>query len=88
MAKKAQGLSLQTLVIAILALIVLVILVTIFTGKTAQVNKDITQCSGLLDFGESKGTCSPGPDCAAGQIKASAFGSECPKGQICCIVES
>ena len=43
--KKAQGLSLNTIIIAVLVLIVLVILVLIFSGKIVDFREGISSCS-------------------------------------------
>ncbi|HII89121.1 TPA: hypothetical protein HA253_06005, partial [Candidatus Woesearchaeota archaeon] len=40
-AKRAQELSLQTIVVAALVLVVLIVIVIIFTGKTGQTAKQI-----------------------------------------------
>ncbi len=48
MMKKAQGLSLQTIVISILALIVLVVVIFVFSGKIGDVKTSLDSC-------ESKG---------------------------------
>lgn len=50
MSRKAQGLSLNTIIIAVIVLIVLVILVMIFTGYTKKWGKD---------FGTASATCAP-----------------------------
>ncbi len=42
MSKKAQGISINTIIIAAIALIVLVILVMIFTGRMGIFGKDIS----------------------------------------------
>tara|TARA_B100002003_G_C13823909_1_gene405425 strand:+ start:380 stop:652 length:273 start_codon:yes stop_codon:yes gene_type:complete len=52
MRKKAQGLSLNTIIIAALALLVLVILAVIFMGRTGMFRKESGDCSA---FG---GSCS------------------------------
>ena len=44
--KKAQGLALNTIIIAALVLIVLVIIVMIFTGRISLFSKGIDTCSG------------------------------------------
>ena len=44
--KKAQGLSLNTIIIAVLVLIVLVILVLIFSGKMGSFRRGINACDG------------------------------------------
>lgn len=42
--KKSQGLSLNTIIIAILVIIVLVIIVLIFTGRMGSFRKSIEDC--------------------------------------------
>ena len=44
--KKAQGLSLNVIVIAVLALVVLVVMIIIFTSTTGTVSEDIQSCRG------------------------------------------
>lgn len=44
--KKAQGLSLNVVIIAVLALIVLVLLIMIFSGKLGQFRTGVSSCSG------------------------------------------
>ena len=44
--KKAQGISLNVIVIAVLALVVLVVLIMIFTGTSGTVSQDIKSCRG------------------------------------------
>lgn len=49
--RKAQGLSLNVIIIAVIALLVLVVIVWIFSGKSSQFAKGVASC-------ESKGgTC-------------------------------
>jgi len=46
MNKKAQGLSLNTIIIAVIVLIVLVVLIVIFSGKIGQFRQGVNTCSG------------------------------------------
>lgn len=69
----------------ILALVVLIVISVIFTSKSAQVSKGISQCKGLLSFGEKQGVCKDA--CTPDEVQAMGFGSDCPKGQQCCITE-
>ena len=59
MAKKAQGLPLNTIIIAALVLIVLVLLVLIFTGRINLFQKGIDTC---------QGSCSSVADCGNGVL--------------------
>src|SRR3989344_8662813 len=69
----------------ILALVVLIVISVIFTSKSAQVSQGISQCKGLLSFGEKQGVCKDA--CTPDEVQAMGFGSDCPKGQKCCITE-
>jgi len=42
--KKAQGLSLNTIIIAVIVLIVLIVLWVMFTGRMAKFTSDINEC--------------------------------------------
>lgn len=44
--RKAQGLSLNVIIIAVLALIVLVILIVIFSGKMGSFREGVSTCGG------------------------------------------
>jgi len=46
MSKKAQGMSMNVIIIAALALLVLVILAVIFIGRMGTTTKGIDQCKG------------------------------------------
>jgi len=46
MNKKAQGLSMNTIIIAVLVLVVLVILILIFSGKMGGFRRGINACDG------------------------------------------
>ena len=71
--KKAQGISLNVIIIAVLALIVLVVLVIIFTGSTGDVSQDIKSCRG------------PVFECVDDQAKCDGLESfKCPTGKKCC----
>ncbi len=54
MSKKAQGMSMNVIIIAALALLVLVILAVIFIGRMGTTTKGIDEC---------KGTCIPQEEC-------------------------
>lgn len=73
--KKAQGLSMQTVVIAAIVLIVLFVLILIFTGRINIFRQDMESC---LNKG---GTCKDAKDCDG--IRTTV--EECQKkGQVCC----
>jgi len=79
--KKAQGLSLNMVIVAAIALIILVIIVAIFTGRISVFGKGVSACS------TKGGTCKEA--CVEGETEA--FGARCPEeGQddildTCCI---
>ena len=58
MAKKAQGISINTVIIAAIALVVLVVLVAIFTGRIGLFSKGIGEVSTCKSLG---GTCINAP---------------------------
>jgi cell division protein FtsN len=79
MNKKAQGLSMETIVIAVIVLIVLAVLSIIFIGKMGIFGKSATDCQG-----KAKGAvCKAQTDgCPADYASVSGL---CPKEQICCV---
>ncbi|MBW3001721.1 hypothetical protein KY338_01005 [Candidatus Woesearchaeota archaeon] len=50
MNKKAQGLPITTIIIAILALLVLVVIILIFTGKVRVFGGELVSCTGKGGF--------------------------------------
>ena len=79
MARKAQGLSLNVIIIAAIALLVLVILAIIFIGRMGTTTKGIDACKGqcideTLECNEE-----------LGQYYQEDNTGECPEGQICCV---
>lgn len=80
MNKKAQGLSMSTIIIAAISLLVLVILATFLLRSGGDVN-EATSCDGM------NGQCVE--DCATlsidGKTYISKGQSDCPNGQKCCI---
>jgi hypothetical protein len=72
--KKAQGMSINTIVIAIIALIVLVVVILIFTGKIKFAANNMNQetCTAR------GGTCHANPVDDCGSDEMSAIGMGCP----------
>ncbi len=67
--KKAEGLSLSVIVIAVVCLIVLVILTLIFTGRINMFNQGIDECQGTCmktadECGNVGGQATYKPKCA------------------------
>jgi ABC-type cobalt transport system substrate-binding protein len=54
--KKAQGLSLQTIIIAALVIIVLVVMIAIFTGKIGDYRRSLDTCSSSITS-STEGSC-------------------------------
>jgi len=94
MKKKAQGISINTIIIAAIALIVLVVLIAIFTGRLGGFSLGVASC---VDKG---GTCQPyeadeSPAAVCEKLNAAPLrGTECAKDPdtiaggkkgICCI---
>jgi len=90
MHKKAQGLSVNTIIIAAIALIVLVVLIAVFTGRFGIFSKSLNECPGNRCMSESlckppnvimrQYSCGDGiSNTGAGGIKVS-FG-----GDVCCM---
>ena len=77
MAKKAQGMSMNVIIIAAIGLLVLVILSVIFIGRMGSFSSETGGCT------SKGGTCYPG-GCPAG---TTPFGSAtCPEqGESCCL---
>jgi hypothetical protein len=80
--RKAQGLSLNVIIIAVIAIVVLVVLIIIFTGKTRLFSQATTNC-------ESKGGhCKPkcDPDTEVKQFGTDCASRENSPGSECCIL--
>lgn len=91
--KKAQGISINTIIIAAIALIVLVVLITIFTGNMGQWIKNIFKiqhsvCETTNVQGKTtlNGHWSPNP-CPEGKqvYPADQDDQQAHNGQYCCI---
>ena len=83
MRKKAQGLSITTIIVAVIALVVLVVLVAIFTGRIGLFSAGLgeaTSCEKSLN-----GICiATGQSCGDDNVRA--YGAECPDDNfpVCC----
>ena len=75
--KKAQGLSLNTIIIAALVIMVLVILALVFTGQIGGFSEDTDGCN-------AKGGQCREDDCLDNE-QPSLFGGTCPEGFQCCM---
>ena len=80
MNKKAQGLSLNTIIIAALVIMVLIILGLVFMGRMGSFGQKQESCQA------KGGTCRT--ECAEGQMETTGFlGGACPEEHSCCIPE-
>lgn len=70
---------------AVLAMVAAVVLIIIFTGASQRSTQTVTQCKGLLDFGEFTGMCKL--SCETGETEVATFGGGCTRDQVCCLVE-
>lgn len=76
MDKKAQGISMNVIIIAAIALLVLVILSVIFIGRMGSFGEQTGACE------QQGGTCYDGPNCPQGTTKYTA---NCEEGEVCCL---
>ena len=81
MNNKAQGLSMNVIIVAAIALLVLVVIVAIFSGRMGIFNRDLTD--------QAKNECtSKGGECldTCGDGYVQSFGMTCEgAGKICCM---
>ncbi len=88
MSKKAQGLSINVIIVAAIALIVLVVLVAIFTGRLGIFGKEVSEI-GLecTDYKEGDNTASWQSDACGEGFKEifTAKDSDEHAGQYCCV---
>ena len=82
--KKAQGLSMNVIIIAALALLVLVVLSVVFIGKTGKWGADIGKCV------TNGGICAAGADRTACEVKGMVYNgvwscAEETTASVCCI---
>jgi hypothetical protein len=76
MNKKAQGISMNVIIIAAIALLVLVILSVIFIGRMGSFGQQTGSCE------SQGGTCYDGSTCPQG---TTTYDLECEEGQSCCL---
>jgi hypothetical protein len=75
MTKKAQGMSINTIIIAIIALIVLVVVILLFTGKVKFAANNMNQESCTSRGGRC--VANPTDECTSVEMSASGMG--CPR---------
>lgn len=82
MNKKSQGLSMQTIVIAILVLLVLVVVAIIFVGGVEEARKILFGFGKCEAQGEGASCIDEDASCPGLKMKLS-----CPEGQVCCVLK-
>lgn len=89
--KKAQGISMNAIIVAAIALIVLVVLVAIFTGRLGTWGQGVTtisknECTGPAYNGACRDAVVTGGCDKTREVRA--YGATgCLTGQICCIAK-
>jgi len=79
---KAQGISINTIIIAAIALIVLVLLVLIVTGNLKNWNKTANECRTRNGVCMSEESCKSDPD---NGIMVSVVNLKCEGNNVCCV---
>ena len=81
---RAQGISINTIIIAALALIVLVVLIAIFTGRLGIWGQELDKQQNKKCVSDIQGTVTLAQDCVP--PKQIVFGkfSDVSSGQVCC----
>lgn len=85
MQRKAQG-QWTHVAAAVILLIIIVVIALVFTGIIGRTQKDVSQCKGLLQFGEQEGTCKSAAACETeGGIAVTTFSRSCTDNKVCCV---
>ena len=88
MDKKAQGLSINVIIIVAIALIVLVVLVAVFTGRLGGFVKGVDETAtcqaSCTAFGMTKGEAADAAACAAPNRYAAGTYRDVTVGKVCC----
>ena len=80
--RRAQGLSLNVIIIAVICIAVLVIILVMLVGRSRIFGEATTDCpskGGSCEIGEGD----KGDDCPFGMTKI--FGARCEDGYVCCL---
>ena len=75
--RKAQGLSINVIILAIIGLIVLVVLIAIFSKQSSQSINTLESCEGR------GGQCTTAINCNIREFKLD--NAKCQKDEICCV---
>lgn len=86
MNKKAQGLTLNTMAVAVIVLVVILVTLAIFSGfvgdKVPSFLSEQTECKNQP--GAEEAQCKTSADCETGK-GVGIKGLGCPSGEVCCI---
>ncbi len=92
MDKRAQGLSINVIIIVAIALIVLVVLVAVFTGRLGGFVKGVDETAtcraSCTAFGMQKGEADDADSCEPPDRYASGTYRDVTTGKVCCCTES
>lgn len=77
--RKAQGISMEVIVVAVIALIVLAVLSFIFLGKVGTFGKTASECRAKAEGAECKNNC------GKGEIPINGL---CEGEELCCIPDN
>ncbi len=80
MNKKAQGVSINVIIIAVIALIVLVVIIAIFLGRIGMFGAGVSECKGEC---KDELSCAPGEAKLTGTFSKDSTGRECAEDDIC-----
>ena len=97
--RRAQGISINMIIVAAIALIVLVVLVAIFTGRMGNFGRQLTgqenrYCGPVPDNAKGIGTTVKGVvgsetnGCTAPYVQVYGAFSDVPYGSICCVQQA
>lgn len=86
MNKKAQGLSINTIIIAAIALLVLVVLSVVFTGRMGFWTKETSNCEPGVGRCAEVGVSCGEPGSGVESYPTTYTAANCPEGETCCII--
>lgn len=85
MRSKKAAITWDVIAYAVLAMVAAIVLIIIFTGASQRSQQTVTQCKGLLDFGEFSGKCQQ--ECLPKETEVATFGGGCNRDEVCCLVK-
>ena len=88
MDNKGQGLSLNTIIVAIIVLVVLVVLIMVFTGVLGNFTGEVSSCASNGGVCETTAVCNEGG--SSGRRELTSYTPSCNKGnedgKVCCSI--